>query len=40
MKVRYSEMKYGSDNVMLCVIDKKDKFLQFITGVTMKSPII
>lgn len=31
MKVRYSEMKYGSDNVMLCVIDKKDKFLQFLT---------
>lgn len=31
MKVRFSEMKYGSDNVMLCVIDKKDKFLQFLT---------
>ena len=31
MKVRYSEMKYGSDNVMLCTIDKKDKFLQFLT---------
>lgn len=30
LKTRYSEMKYGSDNVMLCCIKKEDNFLQFI----------
>lgn len=31
MKVRNSEMKYGSDNVRLCTIKKENDFLQFLT---------
>ena len=31
IKVRDGALKYGTDNVMLCSIEKKKSFLQFVT---------
>ena len=31
VKVRSSDFKYNESNVMLCEIEKKDSFLQFVT---------